>query len=236
MCDNRGMSFPPHKTQFYFCVTKGESKKCLAESKLAFRDLFSLIWGSVGALVHLVQTLLHVILTFNWLIPLSKILGKAFSPYLSFFVCHCRFLLGMECLIHGMEYLVFGIVCQVFPSIFFIFSSLFFRSEKMRRLKRPSDANAAQSHQRDPTFVTPPLSPPPLYTFFCVALHGIAWFWMVLDGIPWYCMVLHDFECYCMVFNVIPHLSLLPHFTTHLASNFSSYVSVFTWKHSFHQK
>lgn len=44
----------------------------------------------------------------------------------------------------------------------------------MRRLKRPSDANAAQSHQRDPTFVTPPLSPPPLYTFFCVALHGIA--------------------------------------------------------------
>ena len=34
----------------------------------------------------------------------------------------------------------------------------------MRRLKRPSDANAAQSHQRDPTFVTPP----PLYNTFGV--------------------------------------------------------------------
>ena len=85
---------------------------------------------------------------------------------------------------------------RYFHRIFFIFSSLFFRSEKMRRLKRPSDANAAQSHQRDPTFVTPPLSPPPLYTFFCVALHGIAWFWMVLDGIPWYCMILNVIAWY----------------------------------------
>ena len=41
--------------------------------------------------------------------------------------------------------------------------SVFFcilRGEKKPLLKRPSDANAAQSHQVDPTFVTPPPFPP----------------------------------------------------------------------------
>ena len=180
MCDNRGMSFPPHKTQFYFCVTKGESKKCLAESKLAFRDLFSLIWGSVGALVHLVQTLLHVILTFNWLIPLSKILGKAFSPYLSFFVCHCRFLLGMECLIHGMEYLVFGIVCQVFPSIFFLFFLLCFLGVRKCVV------------WNDLLMQMPPkaINVIPHLSLLLWVLHHFTLF------SAWHCMVLHDFEWY----------------------------------------
>ena len=111
-------------------------------------------------------------------------------------------------------------ISPLFISEFLYFCIL--RGEKKPLLKRPSDANAAQSHQVDPTFVTPP--PPILYNTFAlkfVILH--------LDLSEERISFFHK---QLTVYRILQFSLFPPHFTIHLPSNVSSF-TLFVWVENF---